>query len=348
MAQSVADGLDGATGRHQVAAGQHATLRVDHDQVRADRADVHAEVRIDGHVAFDRLDLRANGVVVAFQRLVRSRIVLHVCFEHLQRGNAGVVSRFDHGKNGPDGAHRGEVFGHDQFAVFQTADTLERPHHARIGRHASVKRDGAGKLLALGDRALEVPRKGHAQARDDVVIRRGDLLEVDHVGLGEHAAASGDAGRVFGLQGQAAELVFDAHAQAGGLLVEKRSGPRGADRVHREVLHLQLAADRLGGQKDQLGVLAAKFDHRSHVRLQADRGLALGDDLVDEEGAQKVGDKLARRARNADPVQGCPRCPREHVPQHAPYRLDGTPARADIVLLGDGPVRGYQDGVDAH
>jgi len=271
-----------------------------------------------------------------------------VCFNCLGAANGQALARFDEGEHGPDGAHGGEVLGHDQFAVGQAAGAFERPDHARIGRHPAVKRDGASQLLALGDGAFEVPRQRHAQARHDIVVRRRDLLKVDHVGLGEDAAASGDSRGVLGLQRQLAELPLDAHAQPGRLLVQERSRPRGANGVHGEVLHMQFARDAVEGEQDELGVLASEFDHRSHVGLQADRCLGLGDDLVDEERAKQVRDQLARRARYAYPVEAGARRSREHVREHRLRSLDGPAVRADVVLFADGAARRHQDGVDAY
>ena len=106
-------------------------------------------------------------------------------------------------------------------ALARVHDFPEGPDHAGISRDPAGEHQGFQHLFAAPDGTFEVPGDGEAKAGDDVVIRRGELLEVYHVRLGEHAAPPGDARRVFRLKRQLSELALYLYIQAFGLLVQE-------------------------------------------------------------------------------------------------------------------------------
>ena len=158
--------------------------------------------------------------------------------------------------------------------------------HPQVVGHAALKGHRRADDLALGDIALQVPGHGLAETGDDLVIRGGALLQVDHVGLGKDAAAPGDPGRGGGFQGQLAELL-DGVAQAVGLLVQEGAGARGAHGVHGEILDDQVAVFFV--HHDHLGVFAPHVDDGAGLGSKVVGPPALGDDFVDERAAQDLG-----------------------------------------------------------
>ena len=195
-----------------------------------------------------------------------------------------------HRAHGPQGA---EVRRNDEPGLIQAEDFPEGLAHPQVVGHAALKGDGRSEGLALGDIALEVPGHGLAEAGDDLVIRGGALLQVDHVGLGKDAAAPGHPGRGGGFQGQFAEIL-DAVAQPVRLLVQKRAGPRGAHGVHGEILDNQVAV--FLRHHDHLGVFAPHVDDGAGLGRKMVRSPPLGDDFVDEPAAQNLRQALAPHA----------------------------------------------------
>ncbi len=181
----------------------------------------------------------------------------------------------------------------DEPGFVQAEDLAEGLAHPQVVGHAALEGDGRGEGLALGDVALEVAGHGLAEAGDDLVIRGGALLEVDHVGLGKDAAAPGHPGRGGGLQGQFAELL-DGVAQAVRLLVQEGAGARGAHGVHGEILDDQVAVFLL--HHDHLGVFAPHVDDGAGLGRKMVGAPALGDDFIDEPAAQDLGQALAPHA----------------------------------------------------
>ena len=96
-----------------------------------------------------------------------------------------------------------------------------------VGGHAADEGHRRLDDLALGDGALEVAHHGVAEAAQHLGRLVALLLGVDHVALGEDAAAAGDAGRLAGAEHDVAH-VLDVVEQAAGLLVHERAGAGGA------------------------------------------------------------------------------------------------------------------------
>ncbi len=181
----------------------------------------------------------------------------------------------------------------DEAGFVQTEDLAEGLAHPQVVGHATLEGYRRGKILALGDIALQVAGHGLAEAGDDLEIRGGPLLEVDHVGLGKDAAAPGHPGRGGGLQGQFAEL-FDGVAQPVRLLVQKGAGARGAHGVHGEILDEQVAV--LLVHHDYLGVFAPHVNDGAGLRSKVMGAPALGDNFIDKLAAQDIGQAFAPQA----------------------------------------------------
>ena len=93
-----------------------------------------------------------------------------------------------------DGAAPGVLGGHEQVV----RPRARKPRGcARVTPAfcdtAPISATGASTGPALHDGALEIARHGVAQAAQDLGGRVALLLRVDHVALGEHRAAAGDA-----------------------------------------------------------------------------------------------------------------------------------------------------------
>ena len=140
---------------------------------------------------------------IALKRQLRQarrldRAAVHVGFEAFQpreRARRLFIKDF---QNRAERAHAGGVSRNNQFALFQFENVLKRLHDAFIPRDAAMKRYRLFKRFPLAEIAFVIPRHRVAQARHDVVIRRGDLLQMNHVRFGEDRAASGDARRMRG------------------------------------------------------------------------------------------------------------------------------------------------------
>ena len=195
--------------------------------------------------------------------------------------------------------------GNGHGAVGELQHVLERPAHPGVLGDAAQEQHGRDELLALAHGGLEVPGHGIAEPGDDIVVGRGDLLEVDHVALGEDAAAAGDGGWGLGLEGDGAELL-DREVEARRLLVEEGTGAGGTGGVHGEIRDLDPAALLLS-QRDELGVLAAHLDDGPGLGMESADESGLTQDLVDEEAAQGYGHLLPAAAGDAaggDPPLG--------------------------------------------
>ena len=118
---------------------------------------------------------------------------------------------------------------------FKLQDLGKGPPHSLIGGHPALEGNRLEDIFPLGDIAFQIPGHGKTESGDDVVIRSGLLLEMNHIGLGKDGAAAGNAGRGFGFQGQLAEF-FDGQAQAVGLLIQEGAGPGRAKGVHGKIL----------------------------------------------------------------------------------------------------------------
>ncbi len=114
-------------------------------------------------------------------------------FETFKRPFDPVVASSPDGTESP---HEGKVFRNDQIPLFEFQDIQKRPAHACVGGHTSLKTDGFNESPPFADVALKIPGQGIAESRDDVVVGRGDLLEMNHVRLGKDAATSSNSGGI--------------------------------------------------------------------------------------------------------------------------------------------------------
>ena len=190
-----------------------------------------------------------------------------------------------------------KYFGNDELSIGKFQYLLKGLSHSQICRHSSLKEDGFDEVLSLSHIALEISCHGIAEARDDVIIRRGNLLKVDHIRLGKDAAPPRDPGRRLRFQGELAEL-FDGEAEAACLLIEKGARACGAEGIHRKVADLETAV--LLFEEDQFGVFASDVNDRPNLWIEMLGGLRLGNDLIDEIPGQKLGERFPSDAGKRD------------------------------------------------
>jgi len=145
----------------------------------------------------------------------------------------------------------------------------------------------------VGDDGAEIiPGVADVQAVDDVLQPLAFVLKMNHVRLGEHGAAAGDASGLPALHSQGDEIGEDCvhrpvavlsaplvhgHGQTLGLLVEEGSRAGGAEAVRVE--KLEFPAGSRVTDLHQGRVLAAHADNGPDVRPDVDRSQDLADDL---------------------------------------------------------------------
>jgi len=144
--------------------------------------------------------------------------------------------------------------------------------------------------VSTGEHAQVLVHDGVGQGVHDLQAGDAALHEVDDVGLGEDSALGRHMVQLAVVKGDAAHLVL-GHAHLDHALVVHRR--------HRVLVGLAVFA-LLGAEDDDLGVLAAQLDDRAHRGVEALDGQGDGVDLLDEAGAQRLGEGAAARARDED------------------------------------------------
>ena len=243
----------------------HRAGRIDDHEVGRDRTDVDAHVGVDLAPVLGPL-VGPRHVAQQHHALHRERLgdreVGRRCAPGVERGGGEVAGRIGIRleKRGADRAHREVVLRYEQAAVLEAEGLAQRLDCALVGGDAADEGDGRLDGLALRDGASEVADDGVAQASQDLRRLVSLLLRVDHVRLGEHAAAAGDAGRLAGSQHDVAD-VLDVVEQTAGLLVHERPRAGCAIAVGLVVgdARASVAAPRL--ETDELGRLPTHLEH---------------------------------------------------------------------------------------
>jgi len=239
------------------------------------------------------------------------------------------------------------VLGDEQLAFLKIQDLFECAHQSMVGSHASVKSDRFLKRLPPGNGALEIAGHGKTQTGDDVVHRRADLLEVDHIGLCEHTAPARDPRGPLRDHRQIPEFTLDREPHSRRLLVEEGSGPGRTLGIHGEIFEEDMAVPgALEGE--ELRVLSPHLDQCSNLGMELLHGLRLGHDLIDEFRTQDLGHNFSARPRDTDPAEPFRRKPAQNIVENPDQRLDGLSVEPRVVCLDDLVIRGHNDGVDAH
>ena len=271
--QALLHGLDGPAGGAQVDIVDHRAEFVDRHHVGGNRADIEPEIGRDG-LAVGRRHVHAHAVAQLHHVLRGERVrVLHRLFGivlaqavDLQDGALARLLGFQNGR--ADGAAPGVLLGHEQVVLGQREGLAQRAGDAGVLRDRADQRHRRLDRPALHDGALEIARHRVAQAAQNLGRRVALLLRVDHVALGEHRAAAGDArARNWPSQTTVAHFLHRVlHAQR--LLVEERPGA-GRAFAGAVVIH-----DAAAVQADVLGAFAADFEHRAHLRVERRRSCA--------------------------------------------------------------------------
>jgi len=187
---------------------------------------------------------------------------------------------------------------HEEVALFEVERLSQGLHGAPVGGDPADKRDRRLHDLALGDRALEIAHHGVAEAAQDLGRLVPLLLGVNHVRLGEDAAAAGDACRLAGVEDDVAD-VLDVVEKAARLLVHE--GPRAGGAVAVGLVVHDAGAARLvaGLQTDELGRLAAHLEDRLRLGVQCGDAARDGLELVLEARLERLADEPAARTGDA-------------------------------------------------
>jgi len=154
---------------------------------------------------------------------------------------------------------------------------------------------------------------------------------MDHVALGEHAAAAGDAGGLAGPQHHVAHIV-DVIQQAAGLLVHERAGAGGTVTVRLIVVDAHATRIRVCLKADELARLAAHLEDGDRLGMQGVQAASDGLELVLVEGAQSLADEAPAGSGDAHAADRFARHDGQHLVQQCSrgFRraaLDATVAR---------------------
>ncbi len=196
------DSLDGATSGHEVSLGQEIPLPIDDNKIGTDGSNVQPQI---GFNPFRLGEIPSNriGTISVMhrkgERPMRSPFLLvvsEVVYESLQTLEGLLLSPVQLHPDCAQGPHGGKVFRNDEVLFLQLKDIQKRTAHTHIGGNPSLETDGLCERPALPDVAFEISGQGVAEPCHNVVVRGGDLLEMDHVRLGKHAAPTGNTGRV--------------------------------------------------------------------------------------------------------------------------------------------------------
>ncbi len=311
LAQPLPHRLQRPPGSQQVAPGHHLTSGIHQHQVGADRANIDPQVHREPTGKRAGATARGSGVsgdnpAQGRHGASRGRRLQHR-LETLQVGQTRCQATFGIIAGDQRCAHRRHhlvAFGYDQLAGRQLQHPLEGPHHGPVVGHPALEENGRRKTLAPRHHTLEIARQRQAETGQNVGQRATLLLQVDHIGLCEHRAAPGDAGRVARLQSQPRKLVLDCDTQALGLLVEERAGPGGTERVHCKINQAHLARRCVPVEHEELTILPADLDHRARLGMHRAHRAGLRDQLVDMATTDQPGNRLAARTGQAHPGNG--------------------------------------------
>ena len=237
-----------------------------------------------------------------------------------------------------DGADAGVILGDEELAVVQAEGLAQRAHRAVVGGHAADEGDGRLDDLALGDGALEVAHHRVAEAAQHLRRLVALLLRVDHVALGEDAAAAGDAGGLAGPEDDVAH-VLDVVEQPARLLVHEGAGAGGAVAVGL-VVDDAGATDVARLQTDELGGLAAHLEDGVGLRLQSRDAACDGLELVLKGGVERRADEAPAGPGDASPAQRA-------LGQHSQQLAEQHFGRFGRTAL-DAPVLSDEHGAVAH
>ncbi len=191
---------------------------------------------------------------------------------------------------------------HEERVAFELEGLAHGAHGARIGGHAADEGDRGLNDLALGDGAPEVADDGVAQPAQHLRRAVALLLRVDHVALGEHAAAPGDARRLAGVEDDVSH-VLDVVQQTAGLLVHEGTGPGGTVAVRLIVGDPGTADLAARLQADELGGLAAHLKDGTGAGVEVRHAPADGLELVLKARRHRLPDKATARAGHANARQ---------------------------------------------
>src|ERR1035441_3251526 len=210
---------------------------------------------------------------------------------YVQNGAFALLLRLQNGR--PDGPAPGVFLRHEELFRGQREGLAQRPHHAGILRHGADQRHRRRHRPPLHHRTLEIAGDRIAQPAQDLRRRIALLLRVDHVALGEHAAASRNPRRASRAAHQFAHLFHRVlHAQR--LLVQKRS------RAGRALARAVVILNPPVLQPYVLGTLPAQFEHRAHPRVPGGHHARDRLEFVLEKETEHLGNRPASAARHSN------------------------------------------------
>ena len=194
-------------------------------------------------------------------------------------------------KRGTEAPHEMPVGVHDHLLAERI---FERAHHAHILRYTTLEHHRSLDLLPFANIVKVVRCHGTAQPGNNISLLIANLQLMHQVALSEDRAPRRDVRGLIGGKRYLAELLH-LDAQTVRLARKERTGAGGAQRIH-GIVHGNTVLDA-----DDLRVLAADLENRTHIRMQEGGTHRMGRDLVlDHLRLEHRANEAARRTGGAD------------------------------------------------
>jgi hypothetical protein len=129
------------------------------------------------------------------------------------------------------------------------------------------------------------------------------------------------------------------------LLIEKGSGARGAESIHRKVADLE--ATLLFLDENQFGIFSPDIDDRPDPGIEILNRPGLGNNLIDEFSPQEFGEEFSSGASKRDRMKSFGGNPLKNLLQYPLNGQEGLPLGACIMFLQHLPTIVHDDGIRA-
>ena len=126
---------------------------------------------------------------------------------------------------------------HEQFSAVKAEYVFEGLSDTDICSDAACEDNGFYEVPATTKIAFEIARQRKAKPCNDIIHRRGLLLQVNHVTFCEDGAAACHSRHAFAGQCELSKFIFYIDTETLCLLVEKRACAGSTYRIQCEIVH---------------------------------------------------------------------------------------------------------------
>ena len=192
----------------------------------------------------------------------------------------------------PVGNHILGMIRYDHIPVGKAQPFPEDADKDRIkGKGAALEGHGLSDLQTLGQTSDGLLGDGVEGGQRQVLPGNSLVQEGLNIRLGEHAASSGDIIDRLALLRSPVEILY-RNPQNLCHLIDESARSSGTAAVHAHVIHLQAPACGILPEEDDLCILTAQLDGRSHIAVTGTKRQRVGDDFLDKGNARPVRDDL--------------------------------------------------------